>query len=332
LETSFLNKLSGFTETEKIAFRKKILLFGFFLTISIILWLLIALSKPYNDQINYPVSYKNFPESKVLIGDLPDYLTLNVNADGFTLLRYKLSSRYIPISFSVNSFKMNHLPGADSSSFYIETRLAREHIASQLSSEFTIIKISPDTLVFRFSGVASKKVPVIPVFTYQLDKQLILKNQLNLNPDSVFASGPDYIIDTLKAVYTQTSNMGTISRSEKENVDLQTIKFVYIKESEVNVGFEIEQFTEKTLQVPVEIINMPRTMRLQAFPRYIQLTCQVGLSNYEKLEGSMFRAQVDYLEIISDDVNNLKVSITKQPVFIQALRFSPKTVEFIIEK
>lgn len=332
METGFLNKFSSFTETEKIAFRKKALLFGFFLTVSVFLWLLIALSKQYDNQVNYPVRYKNFPESKVLIGDLPDHLRLNVNANGFILLRYRLSSRYIPISFSVNSFKMNRLPGADSSSFYILTSLAREHIASQLSSDFIINKISPDTLIFRLSGVVSKKVPVVPAFIYQLDKQLILKDQLRIVPDSVLASGPDFIIDTLKAIFTDKTNLGTISRTDEETVDLQEIKFVYVKEVEVNVGFAIEQFTEKTIQVPVEIINYPGKFRMQAFPRYIQLTCQVGLSNYEKLDGSMFRAQVDFQEIRELRSNKLKVVISKQPSFIQALRFTPKTVEYIIEK
>jgi len=332
LDSSFLNKLSGFTETEKIAFRKKVFLFIFFLIISVILWLLIALNKQYNDQIDYPVSYKNFPESKVLIGDLPDYLTLNVNANGFTLLQFRLSSFYIPISFSINSFKMNFLSGTDSSSFYIETRLARDYISSQLSSQFTISKITPDTLVFRFSNVASKKVPVLPALEYQLGKQLILKNQLRLVPDSVLASGPDFIIDTLKAVFTENSDLGTITKSDYETADLKKIKFVYVKETEVEVNFEIEQFTEKTIQVPVEVNNLPNNMRIQAFPRYVQLTCQVGLSNFERLDGSMFRAQIDYTEVVPDQNNKLKVEITKHPVFIQALRFTPQTVEYIIEK
>lgn len=332
LETSFLNKLSSFTEIEKIAFRKKFLLFVFFLSVSVILWLLIALSKQYSDQVNYPVHYKNFPESKVLIGDLPDHLRLNVNADGFTLLRFRFSSRYIPISFSVNSFKMNRLPGADSSSFYIETRLAREHIASQLSSDFKIIKIIPDTLIFRLSGVVSKKVPVLPVFKYQLEKQQILKNQIIITPDSVMASGPDFIIDTMRAVYTKDADLGTISKTDAVEVNLQEIKYIYFKEVSVNAGFAIEQFTEKTVQIPVEIINLPGNLRMQAFPRYVQLICQVGLSNYESLEGSMFRAQVDFQEIREDRSNKLKVMITKQPVFIQAMRFSPKVVEYIIEK
>lgn len=332
METNFLNKFSSFTETEKIAFRKKFLLFVFFLSVSVILWLLIALGKQYDDQVNYPVHYKNFPESKVLIGDLPDHLRLNVNADGFTLLRFRLSSRYIPISFSVNSFKMNRLPGADTSSFYIETRLAREHIASQLSSDFKINKISPDTLIFRLSGVVSKQVPVLPAFTYQLEKQQILKNQLVISPDSVIVSGPDFIIDTIKAIYTKNTDIGKVSKTNEEELDLQEIKFVYTKESSVNVAFTIEQFTEKTVQVPVEIINLPANHKMQAFPRYIQLTCQVGLSNYESLDGSMFRAQVDFKEIREERSNKLKVVITKQPVFIQAMRFSPKVVEYIIEK
>jgi len=308
------------------------MLFGFFLLVSIILWLLIALSKQYDDTVSYPVRYKNFPESKVLIGDLPDHLMLDVTATGFTIMRFRLSTRYIPIAFSVNSFKMNLLPGADSSSFYIETRFARDHIAAQLSSDFIIKKILPDTLIFRLSGVVSKKVPVSPAFTYQLDKQLILKSQILIEPDSVVVSGPEFIIDTLQNIYTKRADLGKFSKSDEETVELQDIKFVYMKETEVNVGFSIEQFTEKTVQVPVEIINLPEGFSLQAFPRSVQLTCQVGLSNYEKLDGSMFRAVVDYNEIRDLHSTKLKVEISKQPVFIQAVKLSPKTVEYIIEK
>lgn len=332
METSFLNKFSSFSETEKIAFRKKAMVFAFFLLVSVILWLLIALSKQYDDQVNYPVRYKNFPESKVLIGDLPDHLQLSVNATGFTLLRFKLSSKYLPISFSVNSFKMNRLPGADSSSFFIETRYARENISAQLSSDFTINKISPDTLVFRLSGVVSKKVPVVPDFTYKLGKQLILKDELSIVPDSVVVSGPDFIIDTLSSIHTQHPDLGLFSKSDEEMVDLQDIKFVYFKETEVKIGFTIEQFTEKTIQIPVEMINLPPTYRMQSFPRFIQLTCQVGLSNYDKLDATMFRAIVDYNELRDVQSNKLRVVISKQPVFVQAVRFTPKTVEYIIEK
>ncbi len=308
------------------------MLFSFFLFVSVVLWLVLALSKAYDDEINYPVSYRNFPPSKVLIADVPDHLKLSVKASGFTLLRYRLSSRYIPISFSVNSFKMNRLAGPDSVSFYIETRYALEHISSQLSSDFLISKISPDTLVFRFSGVVSKKIEVVPSFTYQLDKQLILMDKFVVTPDSVTVSGPDLIIDTLSAVYTVKDDLGIVSKTKSFEVDLQGIKYVYIKESEVSVLFKIEQFTEKTVQVPVEILNLPQNTRMQAFPRTIQLTCQVGLSNYEKLDGSMFRASIDYLDSDVNQDNKLKISLTRQPVFVQAVKFNPKTVEYIIEK
>jgi hypothetical protein len=332
LETNLLNKLTDISETEKVALRKKILIFGFFLMVSVILWLVLTLSKNFDDQINYPVSYKNFPESKALIDDLPDHLTLNVSASGFTLLRYRLSSRYIPISFSVNSFKMNRLSNADSTSFYIETRLALEHISSQLSSEFVINKISPDTLIFRFARIASKKLPVKQAFTFQLDKQLILREPLKFYPDSVLASGPDFIIDTLQSIFTEATQVGKISKDCTREIKLNPVKYIYVREEIISAGFSIEQFTEKTLQVPVEIINIPRSIRMQAFPRFISLTCQVGLSNYEKLEASLFKAQVNYREIITEKANKLTVNLVKQPDFIQACRFTPKTVEYIIEK
>ena len=99
-----VKRFTKVSERKKITLNRRVLIFFFFLLLSILFWFLTALNKEYVTSISYPVRYIRFPEDKVLVNDIPDRLELNVNASGFTLLRYKLKSRLTPIIFDVNSF------------------------------------------------------------------------------------------------------------------------------------------------------------------------------------------------------------------------------------
>ena len=332
MNSGILNRISNITENEKVAFRKKALIFGFFLIISVGFWFINILNKKYIQEVSYPVIYKNFPSQKVQVGNPPENLELKVMASGYTLLWFQLSSRYIPISFSVNLFTMHHLSGQDSSDFFIQTNYAKDYISNQLITKFEIISIKPDTLFFRFANMKSRNIPVKPEFNYQLEKQMIHKSLPVLNPDSVLVSGPDYIIDTLSGLETLNTDFGVISRSKVLTVNMKETKNLYFKQNKVKVTFDIEQFTEKTIQVPISVSNLPDNLKLQTFPPNIQLICQVGLSNYEKLQANSFRAQVDYKEITQAEADKLKVELVKQPNFIRLVNFTPKTVEYLIEK
>ncbi len=328
----FFNRFSNFSTKEKVAFRKKAVIFSFFLLLSVIFWFMNALSKNYTTTIEYPVRYRNFPADKILVGELPEHLSLEVNAHGYTLLRYRISSRHIPLVFNVRSFTMNRMSRADSGIYYIETRFARNYISKQLSSEFSIISIKPDTLVFRFASLVTRKIPVQPVISYKLDKQLILKRDPYLVPDSVMVSGPDYLVDSLTRISTRPLDAGLISQSVTKTAELSRYDHLTFGKEKVKVHFDVEKFTEKTLEVPIAVRNLPDSLSMKTFPHNVRVTCQVGLSNFEKLQPSMFTVTVNYEEAVLSQKKKLDVVMDKQPDFVRYVRFTPRTVEYLIEK
>ncbi|MCK4921530.1 MAG: hypothetical protein KAS71_10820 [Bacteroidales bacterium] len=331
MNNRFSDYISKFRNREKLVFRRKVLVFGFFLGLSIIIWLMNALSKNYTTYIDYPIRFKNYPENKTLIGDLPAALELRVSAHGYALLRNKISSRYIPIVFNVRSFTLNRLPGRDSSFFFIESRFIQDYVSKQLNSEFEIIDIKPDTLIFPFAQVHSKKLSIHSKAKFELDKQLIFKNKVKIVPDSVLVTGPDYIMDTISVVFTKDDDIGIISGSSEVVVDLEEVNYIGYETKEVKLLFDIEKFTEKVLDVPITLLNVPDSLMLKTFPRQVNLSCQVGLSNFDFLQADMFTLQVDYNSIVPG-VSRLKVELTKEPNFIHGVNLKPKTVEYLIEK
>ena len=285
-------------------------MFSVFLLISASIWLLNALSENYTTIIEYPLVYTDYPEDKVFVGEMPGNLDLQINSHGYALLRYKLFRKPVPISFKVSAFNLSR--GADSSRAYILTRYLKDQIANQLPAELQLLEIKPDTLHFQFAGRVTKMVKIMPDFIYNIDKQFTIKDKMDF-------------------VYTERVDLGDLSRNYSDRVRLNKMADLNYAFSRVNCAIELERFTVLQLTVPIEVLNLPDSIFLQTFPPSIKLSCKVGLSKYESIEGYPFRAQVDYEEI-EDGVTALNVSIQNLPLYLLGFEYYPKNVEFLKSK
>lgn len=305
-------------------------MFSVFLLISLVIWLLSALSKDYTAVIRYPLAYTDFPEDRVIVGETRKYLDLRVNAGGYALLRYKTFRKPVPISFKVSAFNFSHA-GQDSARAFILTRYIRDQVSRQLPAELQLLEIKPDTLSFRFARRVTRMVRVRPDIRYQLDNQFTVKDGIRLEPDSVSASGPDVVLDTLSAVYTERINLGPLSKSYSDKVRLRKLDDVELGRSRVNCFIELERYTEVQLSIPIGVENLPDSLSLQTFPSRVRFTCTVGLSKYDRIDGSLIRAVVDYREI-NENSNVLEVDIRNAPVYLLGYDYYPKSVEFLLSR
>ncbi|HYX09561.1 MAG TPA: CdaR family protein [Bacteroidales bacterium] len=332
MEEEILNRVRRGFSREKLKLNKKLLTFLFFLMLSIIFWLLSALNQNYTTTISYPVHYVNFPKNKVLVGKVPNKLTLNVNAHGYTLLKYKVNFRRIPIIFNVNSFSLYKAPGNETGKFYILTRFAKEKITNQLSSDIQLLDIMPDTLFFEFSSIIDKNVPVVPNVKVSFARQYMVKGEITSDPDSITVSGPHLILDTLSKVYTRFQQLDQINATTQRNLPLKSIDNVSFSQKRVLVTIPVEKFTEASIKVPIVPINLPDTLVMKLFPSEINVSYLVGLSDYDKVQPSSFRATVDYNSIATSINNKLRVSVEMAPPFVRSVKYQPKNVDFVIEK
>jgi len=330
LESGFLQNWPKVPEGKKLQFRKRILMFSVFLLISVFIWLLNALSKDYTSVIKYPLVYTDFPEDKVFVGEMPEHLDLLVNAHGYALLQYKVFKKPDPISFKVSAFNLNS-PEQDNFKAHILTMYLRNQISSQLPPELQLLEIEPDTLHFQFAMSVSRMIKIKPDFHFEVDNQFTIKDAVLLSPDSVLVTGPDVIVDTLKYVYTERNEMGLLTKGISDKVRIKKIADLEYAEVKVNCTIELERFTEVQLVIPIEVMNLPEDILLQTFPSRIKLTCKVGLSKYERMDGNLFRAVVDYAQI-DDRSKVLNVSVQNIPYYLLSYEYYPKTVEYLKSK
>ncbi len=306
--------------------------FLIFLFLSSVFWLLNQLEENYVTTIAYPVKYTNPPPNKVFVGDLPPRLELEIEGDGFKLMEYKIGKEIMPIELSINSYSLSPHDEEDKLKYYITTNSVKPRINQQLGSSVEILDISPDSLFFEFAEQSNKKVPVKPDISYELGTQLMLKGGVELSPDSITISGPNKIIDTIHSLNTKHEEIGVIN---KDFTFITAIEKVHSRvdysTDQVSVFIPIERFTEGKIEKEINVKNEPDSIEVRTFPRNVNITYLVGLSNYDKIIPELFKVNVDYAQV-KEGENRLDVYVEKAPDYLKSYSYSPKSVDYIIEK
>lgn len=325
-------KLKGYFNKEKITSNKKLLVYLFFVGLSTIFWFLNALSKEYTTSINYPVYYINFPENKVLTNDLPKKLSLRVNAYGFDLLRYKLSTAFLSNPFDVNKYTNNRIEGSSLNNYTLLTSNIKERIEKELSTGIRLEAISPDTIRFQFSPILEKKVPVVLDLKLNYEQQFMKGGAILPEFDSILVKGPQSLIDSIHIAKTELLELSGLKKDTKKEIDFEKIEGVSFSPKKLTVNIPVERFTEANKNVSIKVDNLPDSVLLRLFPGDVKLSYFVGMNKYENITEDHFDVRVDYLEAIQGDGNKLKVELKRSPDFVSNVRFYPQTVTFLIEK
>ncbi len=339
---SILNSLkSGFEKLRKILrqIRQKHLAFLFFIALSSIAWFLRALSDEYIATIEYPVRYINLPPNRILSQPPPDKLTLQVQADGYTILSSRIKYKR-PLSYNVNAFALYSL-SKDSTSVYTLTWYAKDRLSTELNlsnKNIQILDIDPDTLIFNFTRVKKKKVPVIVQLNETPDlfeKQYMLNGNSYSEPDSVEVTGPSYIIDTLKNIYTQSVTFRNLSDTSMKKVPLEKINKITCPVKKVKVIVPVDEFTESDFTIPIVPVNVPDSLTIKTFPKEVRIKYIVTLSHFNKVDRNKFHAYVDLKSVnpgITSEAAKLHIELDSIPPSVHNLSISPHYVEFLIEK
>lgn len=327
-----LSRVVEYFKTEINAIRNgKAFVFLVCLALASFLWFLNALEKHYTDHITVPVRYINLPKNKDLTGKLPAKFDLTVDAFGYTLLRHKLSLSFSPILLDVNELTNNYLEDKFISKYSISTNGHKDEIAKQISSEIEIINIRPDSISFNVSNVIEKLVKVHPVVDVTFAREFILQKTPVVIPESILVRGPQEILDTLRYINTKPVEMKDLSHTVEQDVNLVLLPDLQSEISEVTVQIAVEQYTEVKFEIPILIINQPDSLLIKTFPAKVKVSCRVGLSQYNKLNNSSFRAVVDYSHR-SEVLSKLRVILDRVPETVLSVDHFPKEVEYIIER
>ena len=302
-----------------------------FLVIAIVIWYLNALNKDYTAEQKFKVRYVNLPEDKVVVKTPKNYLMLTVNAQGFTLLKYRLGLIIYPISIDAG---YQSLRQSSTGNYYIDPQTIFGKISAQMSSDVRLQHIQSDTLKFLFSEMVQKIVPVKVQSQLQFEKSFLPIGDMKVTPTEIIVAGPGVIVDTMQYVYTKAKSFKRLKDTLRAELALQPIEMLKYSNPEIKIMQPVERHTEASITVHIEPINLPEDLKIKTFPGTVTVNCLVPVSYYEKLQPYMFHATVDYFSIrdIRDNQTKTRVSLTKSPDYVSDVRFHPKSVDYILEK
>ena len=299
--------------------------FGFFLIFSAIIWVLVQLSKEYNRTVEIPLSYVNTPLDKSL-EDTPKTLRFNLDAKGFLLIwKYKFFKPELTIDLSNTSEVGSQLV------YNIQDN--RSSIENQLGIDFENADFLRDSLVIDFQPRKEKRVLILPKTSFNYDVGFSAVDRVQLAPDSVTVSGPENIIDTLSSVSTTVISASNVSKdiSGTVAIDTSNLGMLNFYRNTVDYTQKVAKFTEGNVEIPVEVINVPRGTNLTIFPKNVIVYYQVNLKNYEFVKADQFKIVCDFNEI-QEGVDYMLAQISEMPRFVNNVRLNERKIQFIIKR
>jgi hypothetical protein len=180
--------------------------------------------------------------------------------------------------------------------------------------------------------VLTKKLPVRRNFSLEFRKQFAISDSIEFNPDTVIIKGPESILDTIHAIYTQEGSFKDLHDSSWFEIPLREIRGTQLSHNLVNCRIPVEEFTELEFKLPVFILNEPIGYSVKLFPSEIRLLFNVGFSKYKNITPDQFKLTVDYFELEKAGNSRAIIKIDQKPAHISSIRLIPQSVDFIIEK
>ena len=304
---------------------KELLIFLFFLGLSGIFWLNMALNETYEKEFAIPVSVVGIPKNAVLTSDEVDTVRMTIRDKGFTLLTYMYGDVLKKISISFKTYSKNNGTGS------VSAQDLQKMVYQQLASGSRITSVKPEKLEFYYNYGAKKMVPVrwsgrvIP-------EELYFISSVHYSPDSVTIYASEEKLDSINMIYTEQLNYANFRDTLIANCELSKIKGVKMVPDHVKVAFFTDVLTEERIEgIPVEGINMPPGMLLRTFPAKVTVSFVTGVSTFRNLKSDDFSVIADYNEIKKDPSEKCHIYLKKVPGGISRARLETTLVDYLIE-
>jgi len=324
---TIFTEISEYIKIHFLGNHKRIIVFLICMSIATSLWFLNALSKDYSTTISYPVKFINAPANRFMADKTLTKLDLEIDGQGFTLLRFKLLS-FTPITLDIEDITKNL--ESNSGTYKVMSRNLIAEITEQLNREIKITNITPEVFDIVLDSLITKTVPVELDINIDFEPQFNLKSPVTTDPANVKVTGPTILLNKISVIKTKVNILNKLNSSIRQEIELIHPEKTTISPEKVSLLIDVEKYTEKELKIPIEILHKPDNVRIKLFPSELKVLFSVGLSRFENVKSSDFGASVDYNSIVND-ANYLTITLDKKPQFIQSIRFNPEQVEFLIE-
>jgi hypothetical protein len=177
-----------------------------------------------------------------------------------------------------------------------------------------------------------KYVKIKPVTDLTFVSGYMQTDNFKAFPDSIKVFGVKKYLNKIEFISTQKLTLKNVKDTITTTLNLKKNKnFIYSPEK-VKIIIPVDRYTEKSLSIPLKIINLPDSLDIITFPSEIKLNFNVGINNYNSINESDFEAIATFTHLKKELPENLKVELVKFPTTINSVKIQPEYVEYILKK
>lgn len=302
--------------------------FLLFIILSVFFWFMTKLSKEYDSTIEYPVSYINLPEDKLLQEAPVEVIEIHVKTTGFKLI----SATFFPTELKIDVSNLNWKSSTD---YYLLLSQQRLAIQKQMKTGVEIDFFINDSIYFNLGKLKNKKVPVKPLLDLSYATGFELNGNIITVPDSILISGPESILDTIDFVSTKLLQIKKLNNSIDQTIEIERFSSdsnVKLQQKNIKIIANVEKYTEGTLEIPFEVLNLPENNIINTFPKVVKVTYKVALSNFNKIDFTSFLIHCDYQVSQKNNLSYLIPILVEKSPMVKYVRMSPMKIDYIINK
>nr|WP_262896248.1 YbbR-like domain-containing protein [Robertkochia sediminum] len=197
-----------------------------------------------------------------------------------------------------------------------------------------IRRVLKDTLWLSLGSNAAKKVKVVPDLTVTFQEDHEYATPLEVEPDSIWVRGPEDMVSAMDSVITEKIVLRSVKEDFVREVSLfipDSLKKLKFDEQKVVINAEVSRYSEKMLEVPLSVTNVPEGVSIKTFPSAIRVLCKADIADLKRLVPSGFRVECDFKETRSDQPFLLP-HITEKPSFVRSATLLDNKVEYLINR
>lgn len=306
--------------------RKHISAFFTCLFLAVLAWIFVTMSKNYTFPVKVALNYKNHPLRKAFYALQADTVLATVGGTGWQ----KLFSGIHPSKSRSVGVDLKKLETQN----FIVLSSQLPVINQKPEKGQQIISFSPDTVYFDFTAQKTKRVPVQLNTNISYQRQYARSGDIMLKPDFVTISGSAAYVDAIKTWPTDFLVVNKANDDITANLKLfppqENNVSIYPKTVAVNIP--VDEYTEKTLEIPVKLLNNKIYSQVSLFPKKIKVTFMVSLNSYPDIDADFFEVVADLNSWQKQGMQTLPVTLKQRPDYCNILSVQPAAVNFFVRK
>lgn len=305
---------------------KKILTFSIFVLIATILWFMQIYNKEFETTVALPIKYEAIPNDIIIQNTLPNRVYIKLKDNGLAMFAHHYL-RHDTVFINIGSLVKN----TNSTNITIQGATLDQYIRNSISQQSQIINYTPILIPLSYAPLSKKRLPVIFDGTIDLPPGYLLSQDIKITPDSITAYGSEKDLNKLLYAYTDMDTIKRIKSVREIPIKLRSIPNVKTNTNTVKILVKVEAFTQQTLDIQVECINLPKDVSVRFFPSKVKIMFYCGVSQLDSINKNDFMVSVDYLSLKESSASSVPVRITSKPDYAHNITIVPSNVEFIFE-